>query len=59
MDVYNRKFLEFFFYVEQFPLVASGHALFRIPQSSILASGGRTYPNMGFKMTRIIDASHF
>ena len=52
MDVYNRKMPGGFFYVEKFVLAAT--AFFRIPQSSISASEGRTYLNMGFKMTTII-----
>ena len=53
MDVYNRKMPGGFF--SCWAICASGHALFCIPQSSISASEGRTYPKMGFKMTKIIE----
>ena len=43
--------------IEKYPEVffSNGHALFRIPQSSISASEGRAYPRLGFKMTKIIE----
>ena len=54
MDVYNQKMPGGFF-LSCRAICASGHAIFRIPQSSIPASEGRTYPNMEFKMTKIIE----
>ena len=51
MDVYNRKMPGGFFVC--WAICASGHALFRIPQSSISASEGRKYLKTGFKITKI------